>query len=276
MPTKVLNSRKQTFLSSPAPLPSLEFHVRLFVWNGSFLCQNQLGMPSLRSSATHILSKHQRSKGLTKIVLSVFALGLADMVQIGLVAADFSRCETSDSMLTKCNTWASMLTIMRKAWQMHWQLYIGTGINAMDVEFVLESTPLVEMGQLMYLENNGQWSVCITEREVQPVLKAFHTDHGHFADAITVDFMIGRFYWPTRAKDAKYWCSTCDVCQMFARRPPRGPHLRSQQFEPMHMMGMDFLGPINPECQQTGARYVHRNAVRCPVPLQEIEKLARD
>ena len=94
------------------------------------------------------------------------------------------------------------------------------------------------------------------EGEVQLTLEAFNADHRHFSDSLTIDFMISCFYWPTQAQDAKYWCSTCNVCQLFSYCPPHGPHLCSQQFEPMHMMGMDFLGPINPVCKQMYAKYM--------------------
>ena len=53
----------------------------------------------------------------------------------------------------------------------------------------------------MYKEKNGKESPCLVEGEVPTYLKAAYENHGHYAAALTLDFLIGQAYWPTRTKD---------------------------------------------------------------------------
>ncbi|OGE53873.1 hypothetical protein PENARI_c007G07174 [Penicillium arizonense] len=80
-------------------------------------------------------------------------------------------------------------------------------------------------GLLLYREKNGVWTPCLVESEIEAALSGFHDDHGHFSAAFDPE------------------------------SNPAGPHRRIQEFEPMNMIGMDFLGPIQPTCE-TGARYI--------------------
>jgi len=120
--------------------------------------------------------------------------------------------------------------------------------------FILTSTP--EIPALKYEENNGSFSLCIIESEVPRFLKAAHEDHGHYAAALTLDFLIGRAYWPNRVKDVYNWCQSCHACQMKAHRPIKADVQPIQVFEPMAMVGMDWLGPVTPADLGTGAAYV--------------------
>ncbi|KAJ5799091.1 uncharacterized protein N7518_001159 [Penicillium psychrosexuale] len=56
---------------------------------------------------------------------------------------------------------------------------------------------------------------------------------------------------PTRNNSVR----TCEACQFFSKKPTAGPSRRIQELEPLNMIGMDFLGPIKPQCS-IGARYV--------------------
>ncbi len=105
--------------------------------------------------------------------------------------------------------------------------------------FVLTTIP--EIPALKYEENNGSFSLCIIEAEVPRFLKAAHEDHGHYAAALTLDFLIGRAYWPNRVKDVYSWCQTCHACQMKAHKPIKANVQPIQVFEPMAMVGMDWL-----------------------------------
>lgn len=109
---------------------------------------------------------------------------------------------------------------------------------------------------LRWVEDTGAQSICIIEEEVPRVLQSAHEDHGHFASALTLDFLIGQFYWPTRTRDIIQWCQSCDACQKRLRKPIKAIPLTIQWFEPMAMLGVDWLGPITPSCTATGSKYV--------------------
>ena len=49
-----------------------------------------------------------------------------------------------------------------------------------------------ESRSLRFIENNGSVSICIVEDEVSRFLQAAHEDHGHYAPALTLDYLIGR------------------------------------------------------------------------------------
>lgn len=72
---------------------------------------------------------------------------------------------------------------------------------------------------LRYTEKNGTTSVCITEVEVPRFLHAAYEDHGHYAASLTLDFLIGRAYWPSRVKDVYSWCRSCHPCQLRSKKP---------------------------------------------------------
>lgn len=109
---------------------------------------------------------------------------------------------------------------------------------------------------LRYHENNGSMSLCLIEEEISRFLNAAHEDHGHFGAALAMDYLVGRAYWPTRVTDVHEWCQSCHACQMKAHKPIKTRVQGIQVFEPMKMLGMDWLGPITPACSLTGHKYV--------------------
>ena len=60
-----------------------------------------------------------------------------------------------------------------------------------------------ETNRLYFVEATGAKSICLVEKKIDRFLKAAHEDHGHFASALTLDYLIGRAYWPTRVKDVE-------------------------------------------------------------------------
>lgn len=109
---------------------------------------------------------------------------------------------------------------------------------------------------LRYTENTGAESICLIEAEVHRFLHAAHEDHGHHAAALTLDFLMGRAYWPTRVKDVHTWVQNCHSCQARSKRPIKTSVQAIQHFAPLSMLGMDWIGPISPPCSITGAVYI--------------------
>lgn len=109
---------------------------------------------------------------------------------------------------------------------------------------------------LLYVEKGGEIAKCALPPEVAVILRWAHDEHGHFSIAITLHKLRGQWYWPSRTSDVERYCRTCRICQM------EGPRRRSTiiqpiaVFHPFAMVGMDFLGPISPRCEVTGAAYV--------------------
>lgn len=58
-----------------------------------------------------------------------------------------------------------------------------------------------EVPNLRYLENNGSFSLCIVESEIEKFLSMPHEDHGHYSLELSLSFLVGRVYWPSRVKD---------------------------------------------------------------------------
>ena len=71
----------------------------------------------------------------------------------------------------------------------------------------------------MYKETTGALSICLTEAEIPRYLHAAHEDHRYYTAALTLDFLIGRVYWPTRVKDVQAWYRNCYSCQLRAKKP---------------------------------------------------------
>ena len=109
---------------------------------------------------------------------------------------------------------------------------------------------------LFYREGDGQLSRCILEDEVKRVLRELHEEHGHFAAGVTKGRAHGRVYWPTRTRDIDRWVASCDACQRVSKIQRIGEIKPIIQFRPMDMIGMDFVGPINPPCEATGNTYI--------------------
>ena len=110
--------------------------------------------------------------------------------------------------------------------------------------------------RLYWQESDGQLAACVLEEEVERVLMNLHDGHGHFAAGITGGRAQGQFFWPTRQKDIGQWVSSCRPCQRMTKIEKSGQLRPILQFGPMDMVGMDFIGPINPPCEATGAVYI--------------------
>jgi len=110
--------------------------------------------------------------------------------------------------------------------------------------------------KLFFREKNGELATCILENEVQEVLNQLHEGHGHFAAKITLGRAHGKVYWPSRAVDIGRWVASCEPCQRVSRIQKAGELRSIIQFKPMDMIGMDFVGPINPPCAATGYIYI--------------------
>ena len=109
--------------------------------------------------------------------------------------------------------------------------------------------------RLFWREVDGQLAFCMLEEELERVLRDLHDGHGHFMAGITAGRAHGKSCWPMRQKDIGRWIASCEPCQRMARIQRCGEIRRIMQFTPMDMVGMDFIGPINPPCEATGAVY---------------------
>jgi len=106
--------------------------------------------------------------------------------------------------------------------------------------------------RLFFREKNGELASCVLEKDIAKVLISLHEEHGHFATRITLGRAHGRVYWPTRAGDIGRWVASCEPCQRVTKVQKAGELKSVIQFKPLDMIGMDFVGPINPSCKATG------------------------
>jgi len=110
--------------------------------------------------------------------------------------------------------------------------------------------------KLFFREKNGELASCIFEEDVERVLTSLHEGHGHFATTFTLGRPHGQVYWLTRAKDIGRWIASCLPCQRVTMIQKSGQLRSILQFEPMDMIGMDYVGPISPPCKVTGYSYI--------------------
>jgi transposase InsO family protein len=110
--------------------------------------------------------------------------------------------------------------------------------------------------RLAYVERDGSQSWCLHPEQVNEALQYAHDCHGHFADAITLKRLMGKFYWPTRAKDTPVFCRSCANCQYFGPRRPSQLQKPILHLQPLDMVGIDYLGPFNPVSAGTNSKYV--------------------
>lgn len=101
-------------------------------------------------------------------------------------------------------------------------------------------------------EGNNALAECIREFQVEGILHRFHDLHGHFAAGVMSRNMVGKFYWPGCFKDIANWCRTCDACQRLGPLQPSAKLSPIMQLQPMDMLGMDFIGPFNPQSEGNG------------------------
>lgn len=110
--------------------------------------------------------------------------------------------------------------------------------------------------KIFYREKNGELASCVLEEDVTKVLHNLHEGHGHFATRITLGRAHGKVYWPSRAKDIGRWVASCLPCQRVSKIQKAGEIRSIIQFKPLDMIGMDYVGPINPPCKATGYAYI--------------------
>ena len=108
---------------------------------------------------------------------------------------------------------------------------------------------------LLKKERNGALAKCILRQEVPAVLKEMHDGCGHFANAITLDRIVGNFFWPTRTRDVEFYCRSCETCQRLGPRRKSTGLLPIIKFEPIAILELDYLEPINLSCRVTQAKY---------------------
>jgi hypothetical protein len=99
--------------------------------------------------------------------------------------------------------------------------------------------------QLTYVERDGKQSWCVRSPDVNKALTWAHDCHGHFAGAMTVRQLKGKYYWPSRHTDALKFCRACPNCQFIAPKLPSQEIKPVLHLSPMDLIGMDFLGPIS-------------------------------
>ena len=108
---------------------------------------------------------------------------------------------------------------------------------------------------LFYRERGGKHSLCVLEWDVVAILTRYHDCHGHFAARLLVQFLVGKAYWPTRARDAYYFARTCESCQAMGPLQPSVGSKAIVHLQPFDMVGLDFIGPITP-ASNTGNKYI--------------------
>ena len=108
---------------------------------------------------------------------------------------------------------------------------------------------------LFFVERGGKMAECVNGDEVIGILERCHDNHRHFGGKLLLSRLIGRFYWPTRAKDAAYYARTCKECQLFGPLCSSAGIKPIVHLQPMDMLGMDFIDPIAP-MSNSGNRYI--------------------
>jgi hypothetical protein len=134
-------------------------------------------------------------------------------------------------------------------------------VGKQEVKWVMKEAArytLIEASEarLFYREKNGKLAGCVVETEVAATLEWIHDNHGHFVHGITTNNAVGHSFWPTRAKDIQQWIRSCDACQRVSRLQKTDVYNPIVQFKPFDMIGMDYIGPINPACSVTGCQYI--------------------
>ena len=129
-------------------------------------------------------------------------------------------------------------------------------IKRVAARYVLMVQEETERRTLLYRESTGELAKCVKENEVEKIMERYHDCHGHFAVDMTLRMMRGRYYWPSRSKDVARYVKSYDACQRFGPLRPSRRELKTLlNLQPMDMMGIDFVGPINPPTSH-GKHYI--------------------
>ena len=110
--------------------------------------------------------------------------------------------------------------------------------------------------RLFCREVDGQLALCVWVKEMERVLQDLQDGHWHYAAGTMAGRAQGKYFWPTRQRDIGRWVEWCEPCQRMARIQQCREICGINQFSPMDMVGMDFIGSINPPCEATGAVYI--------------------
>ena len=110
--------------------------------------------------------------------------------------------------------------------------------------------------RLFWREGDGQLAMCVLEGEVEKLLRDLHDGHGHFAAGVTAGHAHGQYFRPTRQKDIGRWVASCKPCQRMTQIQRCGETRAIILFSRIDMVGMDFIGPMNPPCEGTEAIYI--------------------
>ena len=127
---------------------------------------------------------------------------------------------------------------------------ISTGIRVSGTGHYTTKGP----NRLVFVERNGEEAFCVRAVEVESILYQLNDCHGHFAAGVLLRTIIGRYYWPMRAKDVNVYCATCPSCQMIGPLKPSVSQLAIAHLQPLDMMGFDFVGRF-PETAR-GNKYI--------------------
>ena len=110
-------------------------------------------------------------------------------------------------------------------------------------------------GEPFFVENDGSLATCIPAEAIGDALEWANDGHGHYSVLTTMMHPGGRFYWPTRAKDAVEYCRLYIVRQRIRPGIQKVTSMKPTSVYPMELVGMDFIGPIHPEASD-GSKYI--------------------
>ncbi|MCO5586510.1 hypothetical protein L7F22_040450 [Adiantum nelumboides] len=128
---------------------------------------------------------------------------------------------------------------------------------------LLKSKPFTLIGGQLYKAGlDGILRRCLAPHEVQDILADAHEGHigGHQSGPTTAEKILqSGLWWPYLFRDAIAFAKQCDTCQRCAPKPSRlanRPLQVSMAWLPFERWGIDFVGPITPTAQPSGARYL--------------------
>ena len=106
---------------------------------------------------------------------------------------------------------------------------------------------------------------------------------GHFGAKRTLARLVGKYYWPTMAREVSEYVRQCPNCQMQKREANKPPRFRSSMEDPsgpFERMSVDTLGPFPPDAKGMTlvlvfVDYFTRWAVCVPVREQSANTVAR-
>ncbi|RDI83557.1 hypothetical protein Vi05172_g6513 [Venturia inaequalis] len=108
---------------------------------------------------------------------------------------------------------------------------------------------------LGYRSNNGKRVRCVLQKEVKATLRTIHDTHTHFANEISSASAVSAYFWPTMLENIEEWCRTCPQCQFLGPLRPTRAILPILTIAPMDLVGMDYVGPMNP-IAVSGAKFI--------------------